>query len=272
MKVAILGYKGMLGDEVKNVFEASGIFDLVLIDKKEVDVEFTSTIEIARAIKGADWVINCIGLIKPHIHDDNAEECVRAIRINSIFPYLLSNVNTKVIQIATDCAFSGEDGNYSESSVHDAHDVYGKTKSLGEIYADNMYHIRCSIIGAPNPLSLMGWFLGQPEGETVNGFTDQMWNGITTTAFAKMCLGTIKQEQKLPHLQHFIPANEVSKYELLKLLGKYFRPDLKIVSTVSDMSLNRTLSTNNSKLNERLWNLAGYHPIPTISQLLKELK
>ena len=43
----------------------------------------------------------------------------------------------KVIQIATDCVFDGLKGNYTEDDKHNAIDVYGKTKSLGEVSADN---------------------------------------------------------------------------------------------------------------------------------------
>jgi len=271
MKVCIMGL-GMLGKAVTDVFQRSGIFDLVLLDKDEIDVSDASSIEIAKKIEGAEWVINCIGIIKPHIHEDNIGEIITAIRVNSIFPYLLSKVNTKVIQIATDCVYSGEWGEYTETDPHDAWDTYGKTKSLGEIPADNMYHIRCSIIGAPNPLSLMGWFLSQPEGAEVNGFTDQEWNGVTTDTFAKMCLGIVKQEPDLPNVQHFIPANTVSKFTLLKTLSKYFRPDINVVPVTSPEPINRTLSTNNNNINKMLWNLAGYKRIPKIESLIKELK
>ncbi|MEC7900574.1 MAG: proline dehydrogenase family protein, partial [Acidobacteriota bacterium] len=38
-------------------------------------------------------------------------------------------------------------GAYKENDSHDAIDVYGKTKSLGEIKSENFFNIRCSIIG-----------------------------------------------------------------------------------------------------------------------------
>ena len=41
-------------------------------------------------------------------------------------------------------------GVYVETDLHDALDVYGKTKSLGECQEPNVYHLRCSIIG-PEP-------------------------------------------------------------------------------------------------------------------------
>ena len=45
----------------------------------------------------------------------------------------LEQSNGPILQIATDCVYSGATGGYTESSSHDALDVYGKTKSLGEV-------------------------------------------------------------------------------------------------------------------------------------------
>ena len=78
----------------------------------------------------------------------------------------------KVIQIATDCVYSGKKGEYVESDEFDPLDVYGKTKSLGEVTSPGVYHLRCSIIG-PEPKEhkfLLDWFLGQPKNARVNGY------------------------------------------------------------------------------------------------------
>ena len=42
-------------------------------------------------------VINCIGLIKPHINDSNSNDLLKAIKINSEFPNKLSEITKKVI-------------------------------------------------------------------------------------------------------------------------------------------------------------------------------
>ena len=40
---------------------------------------------------------------------------------------------TKIFQIATDCVFSGKIGGYNELSNHDDLDIYGVSKSMGEV-------------------------------------------------------------------------------------------------------------------------------------------
>ncbi|MEX2054606.1 MAG: sugar nucleotide-binding protein, partial [Candidatus Andersenbacteria bacterium] len=233
--VAILGSSGMLGAITLDWFAKQASFNLIATARNEaevekmpgveyriLDAETTEVDEIAAAIKDADWVVNAIGIIKPYIHDDNPTEVETATRVNALFPHLLSKaadkVNAKVLQIATDCVYSGQKGEYEESDVHDAMDVYGKTKSLGEAHMDNMFHLRCSIIGPElkGHLSLLDWFLGNPQKAELNGFTNHQWNGVTTLHFAKVAAGIIKGNIKLTHLQHIIPGNMITKANLLK--------------------------------------------------------
>ncbi|MGH7238750.1 MAG: sugar nucleotide-binding protein, partial [Candidatus Saccharimonadales bacterium] len=214
----------------------------------------------------------------PYIHDDDAQEVERAVRVNTLFPHLLSKAAEKtgaqIIQIATDCVFSGEKGEYTETDAHDALDVYGKTKSLGEAYFGNIHHIRCSIIGPElkSHLSLMDWFLGQPQNAELNGFSNHQWNGLTTLHYAKLCQGIIKSGINLKHIQHVIPGNIISKANLLKVFAKDFnRGDVKINVVEAPKVIDRTLATNNNELNRAIWKAAGYDKPPTIEQMVAEL-
>jgi dTDP-4-dehydrorhamnose reductase len=294
-KVAILGATGMLGAMTLESFVRSDGFKIIAtyrnakeadpfikkygtVDFRELDAEAAGEAEIAKAIGGAQWVVNAIGVIKPYIHDDNAQEVERATRINALFPHLLGKAaaksGSKVLQIATDCVYSGDKGGYVEEDLHDALDVYGKTKSLGEAYLDNMYHVRCSIIGPELKahLSLMDWFLGQPQGASLNGFTNHQWNGVTTLHFARICQGIIKQAIRLGHIQHVIPGNMINKADLLKSFAKEFgRGDITVKSVEAPKVIDRTLATGNQEINKKLWQAAGYDTPPTIEQMVAEL-
>lgn len=52
-----------------------------------------------------------------------------------------------LIQIATDCVYSGKKGDYLESDLHDPTDVYGKTKSLGEFSSDHISWCAVQLLG-----------------------------------------------------------------------------------------------------------------------------
>lgn len=233
---------------------------------------------IRDAIAGADWVVNAIGITKPYAHDDNPEQVENAIRINAVFPYELAaaarEAGARVLQIATDCVYSGQQGGYSECSPHDALDVYGKTKSLGEVLYPGTHCLRCSIIG-PEPkcyVFLIEWFRRQAQQAQVNGFVNHQWNGVTTLQFARLCAGAIREDLALPHLQHVIPAGSISKCELLEVFGREFaRPDIEVRPVEAKTVVDRTLSTTNQDLNAALWAAAGYTRPPTVPEMVAEL-
>jgi len=254
-KVLILGSSGMLGSMVLKYLSGKGLDITAQVRKDGLDLPYGSY----------DYIINCIGIIKQKLEDPE-----EAIKINSLFPYELRRKApmATIIQIATDCVYSGVKGNYIEYDKHDASDIYGKTKSLGEVKDDNFYNIRCSIIGFDRDnVSLLSWFLSQKE---VDGFVNHYWNGITTLHFAKLCYAIISEKRVLPNILHFIPKDKISKYNLLKLVSKKFKKSIVVNRRETDI-VNRTLSTNNRELNDSLWLDMGYLYVPTIEAMIEEL-
>jgi dTDP-4-dehydrorhamnose reductase len=274
VKIAIFGTTGMLGHEVFRVFSDINA-DIISVNRDKVNAQLCSVGEIQNQIYGADWVINCVGIIKPYIHDDSSYEVRRAIEVNSLFPHSLAqaakNVEAKVIQIATDCVYDGNRGFYTEIDPHNAIDVYGKSKSLGEIHSDNFINLRCSIIGKENKnkLSLLEMFLNQPKGAKIKGYKNHLWNGVTTTAFAKICAGIIQNDITIGRLHHIVPADIMNKSDMLHEFREIFcRYDIEIEDIETEISIDRTLSTTNKKRNEIVWNVAGYKKIPTIKEMI----
>ena len=228
-------------------------------------------------LAGQKWIINAIGITKPLIKDDHPEQIERAVRVNSLFPAELvraAGPDARILQIATDCVFSGARGRYLESNPHDALDVYGKTKSLGESYGPNIHHLRCSLIG-PEPKHfkfLIEWFRRQPQGGQVNGFRNHIWNGITTLQFARLCKGIIQHHPPLGHLQHVIPSGHITKAAMLHVFAAaYNRDDIRINDVDAGSIVDRTLDTEHPGPNRDLWRLAGYDRPPTVEEMIYEL-
>lgn len=226
----------------------------------------------------ADWIVNAIGVIKPYIRDDDSSSVERAISVNGMLPHRLAaharKTGARVLQIATDCVYSGTKGGYTERDAHDALDVYGKTKSLGEVHAPGFHGLRCSIIGPEgrSRRSLLEWFLGQPRGAKVNGFTNHLWNGVTTLHFARLVHGAIRDDLALPALQHVVPADTISKADLLQVFAEYYRrTDVTISPGPAKEAVDRTLGTLAPAENERLWRSAGYERPPSIRDMVREL-
>ena len=82
---------------------------------------------------------------------------------------IIKNSNIKVYQIATDCVFSGKDKNYLENSKHDCDDVYGKTKSLGEINSKIILTGVQLLEKVKNYNLLISWFISNKNGASLNG-------------------------------------------------------------------------------------------------------
>jgi len=274
MKIAIFGIDGMLGSAVSHIFNQRK-YNVIGIGRKTIDAQTANTEDLKTIVKNCNYVINCIGIIKPYINDRNSVEVERAIKVNALFPYILSQCGVRVIQIATDCVFDGKMGNYMESDKHNALDIYGKSKSLGEVFAENFMNLRCSIIGPEkkNKLSLLEWFRNQPPKAIVDGYLNHYWNGITTYSFANICKGIIDDDLWFYGLQHIVPANTLNKCDMLKIFANtFFRSDITITEINANESINRILQTNNAQRNIQLWQSAGYNQIPSIENLISEIK
>lgn len=278
-KVLILGATGMLGSACNSVISNSKIIEVVRTSRNsepsyvKFDASKDSISDLVSAVN-PDWIVNCIGIIKPHIDERDIPSINQAIRINSLFPQEIAMATNKpVIQIATDCVYSGNIGAYPESALHDATDVYGKTKSLGEIPADNLKHIRASIIGPEQgrSTSLLEWFRNQTKDAKLNGFTDHLWNGVTTHHFGLLAKAMIENDYLDFNKIHVVPQDVVTKAELLRIFASsYNRYDITINDVESAKTIDRTLTTENPETNFALWKLAGYETPPTIKQMVEE--
>ncbi len=223
-----------------------------------------------------EYVLNCIGVTK-QVMNGSFEDNLSAISINSNFPFLLSlaalQENSKVISIGTDCVFSGMRGLYSEADLHDPIDIYGKSKSLGEVSSEADMILRCSIIGREisTKRSLLEWILNQPMGASIDGYTNHKWNGLTTLHFAKIVHGIITKNLYEPTLSHIIPLDIVNKDCLVRNIATVFgRADIHVSSANASEDIDRSLITLNPASNIALWKIAGYNQPPTINMMLVE--
>ena len=173
--------------------------------------------------------INCIGVIK---QVTGADDPLLALPVNSIFPHKLARacslLGIRVIHISTDCVFSGEKGQYVETDISDARDLYGKSKFLGELndYA-NCVTLRTSIIGhgiVANK-SLIDWFLAQNG--TVQGYTKAIYNGLPTNELVGIVNEFVLPNNSLRGLYH-VSSKPISKFKLLKLVKTEYGSSVKI--------------------------------------------
>lgn len=190
-----------------------------------------------------DSVINCVGLLNQFAENNHAA----AVLLNGYLPHYLAQItkdsDIQIIQMSTDCVFSGKTGGYTEESVPDGTLFYDKSKAIGELDDEKNITLRNSIIGPDIKeagIGLLNWFMKQRG--PVNGFTGAIWTGQTTLQLAK----TMEQAAKLKAhgLYNMVPDESINKYELLKLFNKYIRREPIEINPldrfVADKSLIRT--------------------------------
>ncbi len=227
--------------------------------------------------KGFDYVINLSGVIRHKLSQESSAEIDNAIKVNSIFPRALDNfarrTNAKVIQIGTDCVFSGHKGNYLESDSFDPTDLYGYTKVMGEAALTNTLTLRVSVVGIERDSNteLLNWVLSHPPKSTIQGYVNHIWSGVTPLHLARLLTGVIDQDLYFKGVQHVVPENKVSKYQLVKLISEAFKRDeLEIEEKITPISVDRSLASENQSRNTRLWDASGYAVPPKIEDMIGE--
>lgn len=246
MKVLVLGSTGMLGSQMcKSLASQDVEYDDTNSRTFEVGKFLTSPEKYLDFLLRFDYIVNCIGQIKPRFaHPDGV---LNGYKINSIFPRVMADLfessRTKFIHITTDCVFSGKTGRYTEDSHHDANDDYGISKSLGE--PNNCTVIRTSIIGheVANKYSLVEWAKSQ-AGKQVNGFTNHLWNGLTTKELSRVILDIMKSDRAWRGTRHIHAPNDISKDMLLKSISENCGLRLDIRPVEAAEGCNRTLRSN----------------------------
>lgn len=196
-----------------------------------------------------DYVINCTGILVKN-SEANLDQ---AILVNSWFPHYLENKfknqHTKLIHLSTDCVFNGATGYYIETDQHTETNVYGRTKSLGEVHNDKDITFRMSIIGPEIKqygTGLFHWIYNNPE-ISVTGWENSLWNGITTLELAK-CIFQYIENPKVAGVYHLVNNNNyINKYQLLEKINKIFDLNKIVIKTSNNKPVNKILvDTRNS--------------------------
>jgi dTDP-4-dehydrorhamnose reductase len=283
-RVALLGSTGMIGSGIAQTLADNGMevteFNRqgISVTKTNLSHKFTAAFDSEfEFLSDFDFVINAIGLIRHKINEKSASDLIETIAVNSYFPRELdkfaSKHQLKVIQIGTDCIYSGSAGNYSETSKPDPLDIYGYSKVLGEAALTNTNILRVSVVG--NEIStnteLKSWVESLPRGKHIQGYSNHLWNGVTPLQLGRVISGMIQNNLWFSGIQHLVPSDSISKFELISWIAKLVdREDLVIEPFRTNQSVNRTLSTINTERNLSLWAHAGYDLPPGIKRMIEQ--
>lgn len=256
-------YTGFTIRSGKKVFKKNALSDGSEVFD-DVNVENIETVEEIIGKFGPSSVINAVGIIKQLPESKND---LLTLNINSIFPQNLAALaekhNFKLINISTDCVFSGKKGNYNEDDFVDAEDLYGKSKFLGEVRGKNCLTLRTSIIGPEifTNHSLLEWFLSVRD-QTVKGFTKAIFSGFPTIVLSQIIKMILQDYPQLEGLYH-VSSKPINKYDLLCLIKDKFSLKTEIVP-YDDFVIDRSLDSTRFK------SLTGFES-PDWEQLIERM-
>jgi len=246
-KVLVLGSTGLIGHQIYKYLIENSKYTVIDISYRK---KFTPDSYIQDARFEEDfinriykikpkYIINCIGvLIQQSI--DNIEN---AIYLNSYLPHRLARLadvmNAKLVHISTDCVFSGKKGtSYIETDYKDGESNYAKTKSLGEIIDNNHLTIRTSVLGPElkkNGEELFNWFMS--ENDEIFGYTKDIWSGVSSFELAKATCWFLDKD--ITGLYHLTNNSSISKFDILELLNKYTKKEIRI-NPIDGNNLNKS--------------------------------
>jgi dTDP-4-dehydrorhamnose reductase len=268
-RVFVFGSNGMLGKYVYTYLkETLTDYKVSAITRAEMDITNLSYDDLRRkflflGLSKGDVVVNCAGMIKQRNDSPDTDFII----VNSLFPHYLARIckihEAYNIHISTDCTYDGLDGSYDEKSKHNADDLYGKSKSLGESVEATV--IRTSIIGEElnNKRSLLEWVKSN-KGKSVFGFTNHTWNGVTCLQLAKIINKIIVDGLYWNGVRHIFSPKTVNKYELIKMVSDVFKLKLKITENTTTENCFRDLTS--------IYDEVNYFNIPDLVEQIKELK
>jgi dTDP-4-dehydrorhamnose reductase len=218
-----------------------------------------------------DYVVNCVGILKTAVNENDAASLQRAIKVNALFPHQLAELlpAASIINMSTDGVFSGAASKpYVETDATDCPDAYGKSKALGECPASNVINVRCSIIGRDRVghKGLIEWVLAATPGAELPGFENHIWNGVSTTQFAGFCervidSGSFGLVRRTSSVHHFCPNPPISKYELLGLIQEASGKDITVRKSAASVPHRRVLGTVFNELRGLYPDSSGWLPV-----------
>jgi dTDP-4-dehydrorhamnose reductase len=200
-------------------------------------------------------VINCVGMTK---HHREACDPLLAIPLNTLLPHRLADlcavVGARLVHVSTDCVFAGTRGNYLESDVPDALDVYGKSKHLGEVDYPHAITLRSSTIGheLQGAYGLLEWFLAQKN--QCKGFGRAIFSGLPNTEFAQVVRDVVIPRPELRGLYH-VGGDPIDKHSLLQFIAGVYGKKINIVRD-DNFIMDRSLNSN------RFYQVTGYSAKP----------
>ena len=239
MRVCVLGHRGMLGHVVARYLGERGLEVLVLDRRFSPQADPASWIGRINALR-PHWCVNAIGIRSGPDLDAT----------NHRLPAALSRhlpPSCSLVHASTDGVFRADAGACPPDRTPDAVDPYGLSKRSAEesLRRPNDHVVRTSLVGPEQDTrrGLLSWLEAQRG--PIEGWTDRIWNGITTLEWARVChslmTGALHPAGRVVQ-PGFLPP--VSKCQLLRTMAECWRWPVAIRAARAPSPVTRHLLPN----------------------------
>lgn len=282
-KIYVFGAGGMLGSYLCSYFrDCRAYHEVIGVGRNEFEVNELRQEEIrvlfaTLQIDHSSVVINALGIIPQATSLSRVISLREYLMVNGFFPHYLafacSEVGAHMFQISTDCVFTGKksrtgnEGIYLENSICDEETAYGLSKSLGEPFTESCSVLRSSIIGEDpkHGRSLLQWAIGKgSDGQSINGYTNHFWNGITCLQVCHILHQVIEKELYWRGVRHFFSPECMSKFQLLSIIMEAYGLNCAVAPFPMPETIDKCLGS--------LYDLNEVMAIPTIREQIRELR
>ena len=225
MKILILGSKGQLGSEIKELAPLYKNIDFTFTDIEELDITNEASLKSFFGKNKFNCIVNCAA----YTAVDKAEsDKTQAVKLNVTAVKLLSEFASSqkalLVHISTDYVFDGKNYKpYLETDLTNPKSIYGKTKLDGEVEvifnAQNAIIIRTSWLYSSFGNNFVKTIIkNAKEKGTLNVVSDQIGTPTYARDLAKSILDIVPSYKSSNKFEIFNYSNEgvASWYDFAK--------------------------------------------------------
>ncbi|HEY9164972.1 MAG TPA: dTDP-4-dehydrorhamnose reductase [Candidatus Kryptonia bacterium] len=250
-RILVAGARGLLGQKIVEVFERESEYELIRCGIEEEGEDFL-TLDITDREK----VVDTVSTYKPSIiinaaaftDVDGAERQKEiAYKINATaVGYLAEAANIfgcKLVHVSTDYVFNGLKGSYSEESVPEPVNYYGRTKLAGENLViskvGDFAILRTQVLygyASNVKKNFVLWVIDKlSKSEEISVVTDQVGNPTLADELAFAILKVCQKNAR--GLYHVSGFETVSRFEFAREIASVFNLDFELVKPIKTHDL-----------------------------------
>ena len=247
-KILITGAEGQLGFYLYKKLDKT--FDVIATsrvgNKKEkiinLDITNYKDVKIICQKFQPTIIINCAAITDVDFCERNKKEAYR-VNVDGINNLIKSSdLTCKIIQISSDYVFDGNELNYTEESMPDPQNYYGKTK----LEAENLLLgqrrpftiLRPNTIFSFNKYNFLTWvYKSLKNNEQINVVADQVSNPSYVPSICSSIISIILMNGV--GIYNHGSSDNISRYEFSLKIADSFNLNKKLISKINTLELNQ---------------------------------